>query len=228
MYQSEFAPLRHLQKTDLIDAASSRAGQLLIYEPGGRRSTRRRMARTFRALPRRIGSAVARRRPAGLDPALEPFVGLSARQLRRLPEYLALHDVPVGTALGYQGDMVSSFVVILGGHVGVTIDDEPVAVLDEGSQFGALPLLNPGAYPGRHASFHTMTDCTIAIASHAQFLALLEDLPPIRKYVRQIADRRREYLASRAAASDWSEEGVLDLTYPAHVGSSSTRSSLPL
>ena len=152
---------------------------------------------------RRLRSLVSslRRRGASTGPlsnSHELFVGHDRGQLTRLGRYFRVVEVPAGKTLGRQGHVAREFVTILRGEVGVTIDGIPHAVLDDGSYFGALPLLAdaPGAL--HSASFTAMTPTRVAVADTAEFHSMLSEYPLIAQRVRAMTDVRRAYLAGLA------------------------------
>jgi CRP-like cAMP-binding protein len=133
-----------------------------------------------------------------LSSSHELFVGHDHDQLTRLGEFFTVIDVPAGRMLGAQGHIAREFVTILNGEVGVTIDGIPHAVLDDGSHFGAVPLLDDAPGAVHSASFTVMTPTRIAVANAAEFHALISDFPLVAQRVRATTVVRRAYLASLA------------------------------
>ena len=130
----------------------------------------------------------------------ELFVGLDRRSLQRLAELFMVVDVEPGTSLGRQGEAAPEFVIVLEGRIGVSLDGLPLVVLDAGSHFGALPLLDDGPTPYRRASFDVLEPTRIAVAGRRAFAELPESHPVVARRIRTIADVRRAYLKGRADA----------------------------
>jgi CRP-like cAMP-binding protein len=128
----------------------------------------------------------------------ELFVGHDQDQLTRLGQFFTVVDVPAGTTLCRQGHFAREFVTILRGEVGVTIDGIPHAVLDDGSHFGALPLLADAPGATHNASFTVMTPTRVAVANAAEFQSVLSAFPLVAQRVRAMTDVRRAYLAGLA------------------------------
>jgi CRP-like cAMP-binding protein len=141
-----------------------------------------------------------RSRPDDLDGSLELFVGLDQRTLHRLTRHFSIVDVSDGEALARQGDPATEFVVVLAGQIGVSLDGLPIAILDAGSQFGALPMLDGS--PGRfsRASFNVLEPSRLAIADRDQFFEILKNFPVVGQRIVQIAEIHRAYLRGHADA----------------------------
>lgn len=158
-----------------------------------------------------------------LNDSHELFVGHDREQLARIGRFFTVVEVPSGMALGRQGHIAREFVTILEGQVGVTIDDVPQAVLDDGSHFGALPLLDeaPGAL--HSASFTVMAPSRIAVANAAEFHSMLSEFRLVAQRVQAMTDVRRAYLAGLAqvGAAERRVPGALTIDeYPVHVDKS--------
>ena len=115
-----------------------------------------------------------------------------------MARHFSIVDVADGAALARQGDPATDFVVVLDGRIGVSIDGFPIAVLDAGSQFGALPMLD-GA-PGRfsRASYNVLEPSRIAVADRRHFFEILKNFPVVGQRILQIAEIRRAYLQGHA------------------------------
>jgi CRP-like cAMP-binding protein len=139
-------------------------------------------------------------KPADLDGSLELFVGLDQRALHRLTRHFSIVDVADGEALARQGDPTTEFVVVLAGRIGVSLDGLPIAILDAGSQFGALPMLDGS--PGRfsRASVNVLEPSRIAVADRDQFFEILKNFPVVGQRIVQIAEIHRAYLQGHADA----------------------------
>lgn len=147
----------------------------------------------------------------------ELFAGLGRTQLNRAAEKFTVRDVDPGTSLGSQGSVASEFVAILHGRIGVTINGAPHAVLDDGSHFGSIPLLDDQP-PTLRASFSVMAPSRIATASPTQFRTLLAEHPVVADRIRVMADIRRAYLAGVAAVDSGERLDLVDVArYPAHM-----------
>lgn len=135
-----------------------------------------------------------------LSADLELFEGLDRRTRARLAQHFLLVDLAAGESLARQGETASEFVVVLDGRVGVTIDGLPIAVFDEGSHFGAIPLIDGGAGRFARASFDVLEPTRVAIADRIQFFTVMERFPVVADRITRIAERRRAYLAGHADA----------------------------
>lgn len=147
----------------------------------------------------RFEGILARKRTALLPADHELFTGLERKELAQAEKFFDVVDVPSGRSLGAQGGTVSEFVAILEGRVGVTIDGVPHAVLDDGSQFGGLSLIDDER-PTHRASFDVMAPSRIAVVTAERFPDLLRRVPTVAERIHTIARVRRAYLAGLAAA----------------------------
>lgn len=158
--------------------------------------------------------------PVGhLHTSHELFVGHDQQQLTRLARFFTVTDVPAGMTLGRQGYIAREFVTILTGQVGVAINGVPQAILDDGSHFGAVPLLDdaPGAL--HSASFTVMAPTRIAVANAAEFHSMLCEFRLVAGRIQAMTDVRRAYLAGLAqvGAAERSVPGALAIDeYPVH------------
>lgn len=200
MYATDPISVRQLRAAQLIEAEQARTGRL--SSAVRRRSLARRLAR-FRRSHTVLPSFAAH----------DLFVGLDRRSLARIQRSFFVMEVDTGDSLGRQGDVAPEFVVVLDGRVGVSIDGSPLAVLDAGSHFGALPLLDDGPTPLRRASFNVLGHGTVAVATGAQFHEILATYPLVAERVHAIADVRRAYLAGRADAAP----ALADMDFPLHL-----------
>lgn len=148
----------------------------------------------------------------------ELFEGLGRNQLVRASEKFTVHDVEPGRSLGTQGAAADEFVAILEGRIGVTIDGVPHAVLDDGSHFGAIPLLDDADHPELRASFDVMVASRVAVVDAARFRTLLAEFPIVAERVRAMADVRRAYLAGLAAGAGREHPSTTDVEhFPVHM-----------
>jgi CRP-like cAMP-binding protein len=152
---------------------------------------------------RRLSSRLSRRsRPAPpLDGTLELFVGLNRPELVRLAKHFTILDVTDHDSLARQGEPTSEFVVVLDGRIGVSLDGLPLAVLDPGAQFGALPLLDGASGRFSRASFYVMEPSRIAVAYRHEFFRIMDDFPLVGRRIVQLAEVHRAYLRGHADAT---------------------------
>ena len=147
----------------------------------------------------------------------ELFTGLGRNQLNRAAKKFTVLDVESGQSLGSQGDLATGFVAILEGRIGVAINGAPHAVLDEGSHFGAIGLLDERSATLK-ASYSAMAPSRIAIADPDRFDELLEEYPSVAKRIHSLADIRRAYLAGVASTDTGERPNQLTTTgFPAHI-----------
>lgn len=145
----------------------------------------------------------------------ELFEGLSRTDHQRAASLLVVRELGPSQSLGSQGDARGEFVVIIEGRIGVTIDRAPHAVLDDGSHFGAIPLLDDDRNPVFRATFDVMAPSRIAVAGPNQFRRLMSEFPQVAQRIRAMAEIRRAYLAGVASADR--VERAASLTFPAHL-----------
>ena len=195
MYANDPISVRQLRTADLIAAEQSRSGRSPV-------SNRRGWIR--RTVLDRIQSRRAQVTVPGtlLDAygSHELFVGLDRHTLSRLSESFMVLDVEPGASLGRQGEAAPEFVVVLDGRIGVSLDGLPLVVLDAGSHFGALPLLDDGPMPYGRATFDVLEPARIAVAGRLDFAEMMAAHPVVAARVNAIADTRRAYLRGRADA----------------------------
>jgi len=147
----------------------------------------------------------------------ELFTGLGRNQLNRAAKKFTVLDVESGQSLGSQGDVATGFVAILEGQIGVTINGAPHAVLDDGSHFGAIGLLDEQSATLK-ASYAVMAPSRIAIADPDRFGELLADYPTVAKRIHSLADIRRAYLAGVASTDTGELSTLLTIKgFPAHI-----------
>lgn len=147
----------------------------------------------------------------------ELFTGLGRNQLKRAAKKFTVLDVESGQSLGSQGDVATGFVAILEGQIGVTINGAPHAVLDDGSHFGAIGLLDEQSATLK-ASYAVMAPSRVAIADPDRFGELLAEYPTVAKRIHSLADIRRAYLAGVASTDTGERPNLLTLNgFPAHI-----------
>jgi CRP-like cAMP-binding protein len=152
---------------------------------------------------RRVSSRFVRRakRSPALDGSLELFVDLNRRELVRLAKHFAIVDVTDHDSLARQGEPTSEFVVVIQGSIGVSLDGLPLAILDPGAQFGALPLLDGASGRFSRATFDVMEPSRIAIAHRHEFFKIMDDFPIVGRRIVQLAEVNRAYLRGHADAT---------------------------
>lgn len=208
MHATDPISVRQLRAARLIEAEQARTGRGAVHSRPRRHRT---LADRWPVLRR---FSLRRQAASTSHPSFarhDLFAGLDRRSIRRIERSFFVMDVDAGDSLGRQGDVAPEFVVVLSGRVGVSVDGAPLAVLDAGSHFGALPLLDDGPTPYRRASFSVLGPGTVAVASGAQFHDLLATHPVVDGRVRAIADVRRAYLAGRADATPIEQDFPLHL-----------------
>lgn len=208
---------RQLRNADLLVAAEAREHHRVRSGPGSRSPARQLRAR-LESFRQRLLPA---RQPAfgPLSASHDLFRGLGRSQLATLADHLEIRDCRIGDSLGRQNEPTTHFVAVLDAQVGVTIDGVPTTVLDAGSHFGAVPLLDGGEALHR-ASFDVLAPGLIALADPRQFRRILDDYPTIAIGVYAMTRIRREYL-DRLAECEFSqslgESTRAMLEYPAHL-----------
>lgn len=203
MYANDPTSVRQLRHAELLVAEQSRsARQPTSARPGWwQRLRARRRPTPVPAVPP-VPTTPGDLRPTLADhPSHDLWVGLDQRTLERLSERFMILDVDAGDSLGRQGEAAPEFVVVLEGRIGVSIDGVPLAVLDAGSHFGSLPLLDDGPTPYRRASFDVLGPSRIGVAGRQQFAEILESFPVVAQRIRAITDVRRAYLRGRSEAT---------------------------
>lgn len=217
--------VQQIVRARVLEAELERSGRTPI--PASDLVVRRWLADTRRWLHRRRNPHL--HHALSSYGSLDLFAGLDRRTLRRLSHSFFVFDVGSGESLGRQGDVVPEFVVVLQGRVGVSVDGLPLAVLDPGAHFGALPLLDSGPTPYRRASFDVLERTRIAVANRSQFHDIMTIFPLVGRRIEKIADVRRAYLAGRTdAVSDAvaNVDRIGHQEFPLHVADIEWRSRL--
>ncbi len=210
--------VQQLRKADLIESGEAREH----HELGPRRRGSRSPAQRLRAR----SSAVRQRLLPTRHPVVGPFSaahdlfrGLDRSQLASLATHLEVRECAIGESLGRQNERATRFVIVLDAQIGVTIDGVPITVLDDGSHFGAVPLLEGGAASHR-ASFDALGPGLIALAGPRQFRTILDEYPTIAIGVYAMTRVRREYLEALAeceVSQSLGESTRAMLEYPVHL-----------
>lgn len=155
-----------------------------------------------------------RRGPAVIDGSNELFAGLDARSLRHIEGHFRFVDLAEGDSPVRQGEPAAEFLVVLAGSLGVTLDTVPIAILDAGSHFGAVALLDrdrePDHSPLAVASLSAFEPTRVAIAGADEFAAIIEQHPLVAQRIRTVVGRRRAYLRGHADAKAMYADRVAD------------------
>jgi CRP-like cAMP-binding protein len=228
MFPSDVSSVHALREADLLVAAQTREHREVVRPNSGIQPWHRLVllatSLSDRVRPHR-GPRVATFGP--LSASLDLFKGLKTEQLAEIGRHLSVIDVQPGQQLARQGEPARNFVTVLAGHVGVTIDGVPHAVLDAGTHFGAVPLLDKPSSLTR-ATFTTMTPSRIAVANPREFREILDLFPVVALRVYLMTQARREFLADLARehraetfdqlTSETFDQLTSDLNdYPAHL-----------
>jgi CRP-like cAMP-binding protein len=201
MFPTDPASVRQIRHGDLLAAEQYRLRHQSVQTP---------------STMRRILAAFSGRDATTFDPSLELFVGLDRRSLGRLAKHFSVVDLTDRDSLARQGEPSSEFVIVLDGRIGVSLDGLPLAVLDPGSHFGALPLLDGG--PGRlsRASFFVMEPTRVAIANRHQFFRIMDDFPIVGRRIVRMAEIHRAYLRGHADATSLAADREMH-PFPVHL-----------
>ena len=218
MYATDPTSARQIREADLLVASESRRhGDFSVNDP--------RSYGRVRQLSSWIDSLRSRLAPTRhievgpLSTEHDLFRALNREQLTEVGERLAVRDCSLGQSLGRQNEQAEHFVVVLDAGIGVTIDGVPVTVLDNGSHFGAVPLLDGNGATHR-ASFDVLSAGKVAVADPAQFRSILDDFPTIAIAVYAMTRMRRERLAILDECStnrELRESTLALLEYPVHL-----------
>ncbi|NND74952.1 MAG: cyclic nucleotide-binding domain-containing protein [Ilumatobacter sp.] len=217
MFPIDSISTRQLHDADILVAAQQRRRRGVAHRSKAARRP------DLQVLTRVVLAGLRPRRRVATGPlgaSHELFVGLDAPQLEQLGQHLTVIDVPAGRSLGRQGALAHEFVTVIDGQVGVTIDGVPNAVFDDGSHFGALPLLEDDRNPRHRASFSALVPTRIAVAGPAEFRALLARFPTVAARIRSMTKIRKAYLNGLADArpADTPEAAnEAPVEYPAHI-----------
>lgn len=118
------------------------------------------------------------------------FRALSRKELETLGRAADTVSFAAGTTLVKEGEAGREFFVVLEGEVSVQVGDREVAVLQDGSWFGELAIIDPAP---RDATVTTLTPCELLVIDGRRFLPLLEEVPILaHKILVGLARRLRE------------------------------------
>jgi CRP/FNR family transcriptional regulator, cyclic AMP receptor protein len=121
------------------------------------------------------------------------LAGLSERQRRKLARNLHERTFPAGRAIAEQGRLGVGFFVILEGTATVTVNGEERAVLEPGSYFGELALID--AESDRSATVTATTELRCACMTAWEFRPFVAEHSDVAWHL-------LETLAGRLRASD--------------------------
>ncbi len=218
MYPRDPVSVRQQRDADLLMASEAHERQESIPQHDGLRQ----LERPFRA----VTSALRQRLRPTHHPMVGPlsgshdlFLGLDQSQLTSLASFLDIRACATGDSLGRQNEPAEGLVIVLDIQIGVSIDGVPITVLDHGSHFGGLPLLDGGDALHR-ASFDVLAPGKIAVVNTENFRTVLDRFPTIAISTYEMASSRREYLAQHAACTTSQSLGQSTLAlleYPVHL-----------
>ena len=118
------------------------------------------------------------------------FGGCSAKELAKIASLATTLNLPAGKELTTEGRMGREFSVIIDGHATVGLHGAEVTTLGPGDFFGEIALLDGGP---RTATVTAMTDVTVAVIGHHEFVTMIEDVPFMaRKLLVGVAARLRQ------------------------------------
>jgi len=113
--------------------------------------------------------------------------GLSAKDWAALGRVMTVRDHPRGTVLAEEGDLPTSFHVLLEGHVTVHRDGVHLDDLGAGDYFGEVGVLSLKA---RNASVIATTPVRVATAMGWDLRSLLDENPELREKLTETAANR--------------------------------------
>ena len=117
------------------------------------------------------------------------FSACSRWELGRIASLVDQVDVPEGKILAREGDPGWEFFVVCEGRAKATKRGKKIALLDRGSFFGEMSLLDGGP---RFATVTAETDMQLLVLNSRSFSALIADNPSVsRKLLRGMAERLR-------------------------------------
>jgi CRP/FNR family cyclic AMP-dependent transcriptional regulator len=130
------------------------------------------------------------------DPKLEHlaqvqmFSSLNKKELRLISKAADIVDLKAGTEIVTEGTIGHEFYLVLAGDATVRRNGRKIATLGPGSYFGELALLDRGP---RSATVVADTDMEVVIISQREFMAVLDQVPPVsQKLLASMAARLRE------------------------------------
>lgn len=146
--------------------------------------------------------------------SIDIFDGLSGRERRKLQQLFSVVEMGPGALVGSQGAACREFAVIVSGSVAVSVDGQPLAVLDEGCHFGELGLLDRSDRR-RRASVVTLEPTRLGVANRREFATLLDCFPLVAERVVAMAQQRSSYI--RGVRDGVASIIASDVRFPAHL-----------
>ncbi len=112
---------------------------------------------------------------------IPPYSLLDDRGLRALENIAVRRNYKKNRVIIHQGDEAGNMFILLQGQMRVYVEDEQgrqltVRRLKAGDTFGEVGLIGDFA---RTASVETLSDCSVAVFTRANYLAFLHDFPEI-------------------------------------------------
>jgi CRP-like cAMP-binding protein len=118
------------------------------------------------------------------------FRNCTKKEIGQIASLATQVDVAEGTVLTEQGKRGGEFAIVLSGTASVRQDGQEVAVLDTGSHYGEMALLDNGP---RTATIVATSPMRLAVVSPQEFDQLVERVPAVsRAIMRGLAQRLRE------------------------------------
>jgi CRP-like cAMP-binding protein len=112
--------------------------------------------------------------------------------------HIHIVELPPGTVLIREGDAGDAFYVLLDGEASVSQRGHQIAVVQPGSHFGELALLDPAP---RDATVTAGTEVTVGVLGARVFNAIVRDVPGMNsKLLRALARRLRDADLNRSEA----------------------------
>ncbi len=217
MYSVDPVSIHQLRNSDLSVASAEQQ-----HRDRSRRRGSNHRARPLASVVGALrGRLIPTRQPTMGPLALthELFRGLGQSQLDSLATYVNLRACTTGESLGRQDEPSTGLVIIFQAQIGVSIDGVPITVLDDGSHFGSLPLLDGGEALQR-ASFDVLAPGRVGVVDKQEFRTVLDRFPTVAIWVYAMARSRRDYLGQLAAcetSQSLSQSTQALLEYPVHL-----------
>ena len=118
------------------------------------------------------------------------FSSLNKKELALIEKAADLVRVKPGTEIVTEGKIGHEFYLILEGEASVRHGRRKVATLGPGHYFGEMALLDRGP---RSATIVAETDTELAVIGQREFMAVLDQVPPVaHKLLVSMASRLRE------------------------------------
>ena len=128
------------------------------------------------------------------------FERCTNREIAALDHASTETEVPAGRVLARQGEAGREFVVIIAGKAEVTRDGTSIAMLDAGSFFGEMSLLDQRP---RSATVTTMEPTRLLVMTPTEFNSVVSTMPSVdRKMLIVLCDRLRAIEAKYVPAAE--------------------------